>query len=146
MPESRMRVVADTNIIVSGLFWHGTPRQVLDAARARVIDLYTSPLLLAELSDVLQRDKFAERLASVGAHIEDLVMGYAALAKVIKPTTPVSAISADPDDNAVLECAIAARADAIVSGDRHLLSLTHFRKIPILTANKLLARIPKANP
>jgi len=138
-----MRVVADTNIVVSGLFWHGPPRELLNSARALMIDLYTSPTLLAELNDVLRRDKFAERLVSVGVGINDLVMGYAALAKVIKPTIFITAISEDPDDNLVLECAITAHADAIVSGDSHLLKLSSFRNIPILTASELLIQISK---
>ena len=138
-----MRVVADTNVVVSGLLWHGPPRQLLNSARARLIDLYTSPVLLAELSDVLRREKFAERLRSADVSLSDLIMGYAALAKVIKPTSLVSAIIDDPDDNSILECAIAAHADAIVSGDSHLLRLKTFQDIPILTANVLLSQIPK---
>lgn len=138
-----MRAVADTNIVVSGFFWQGSLRQLLDFARTGLVDLYTSPALLAELSDVLRRDKFAKRLASVGVSINDLVMGYAALAKVIKPITLVSVIADDPDDNLVLECAISAHAEAIVSGDSHLLKLNSFQNIPILTANELLIQIPK---
>lgn len=60
-----MRVVADTNTVVSGLLWHGAPRQVLDVARAGTLELYTSALLLAELADVLQGPKFAQRLTLV---------------------------------------------------------------------------------
>lgn len=138
-----MRAVADTNIVVSGFFWQGSLRQLLDFARTGLVDLYTSPALLAELSDVLRRDKFAKRLASVGVSINDLVMGYAALAKVIKPITLVSVIADDPDDNLVLECTISAHAEAIVSGDSHLLKLNSFQNIPILTANELLIQIPK---
>lgn len=79
-----MRVIADTNIIVSGLLWRGNPRQILDAARAGDINLFTTAVLLAELEDVLSREKFAERLASVEVVPHDLVLGYAALASVIR--------------------------------------------------------------
>lgn len=138
-----MRVVADTNVVISGLFWRGAPRQLLNAARAQLIDHYTSPALLAELSDVLLRDKFSIRLVAVGVESNDLVMGYAALAKVVKPADFIAIIIDDPDDNSVLECAIAARADVIVSGDNHLLNLSSFRNMPILTANQLLKQISK---
>lgn len=70
-----MRVVADTNVVVSGLFWRGAPRQLLDAARAQLVDLYTSPALLAELSDVLLRDKFANRLIAAEVVSNDLSWG-----------------------------------------------------------------------
>ena len=74
-----MRVVADTNIVVSGLMWRGNPRRILDAARAGDIQLFTTGTLLAELEDVLSRRKFADRLASAAVRPRDLVLGYAAL-------------------------------------------------------------------
>ena len=57
-----MNVVPDTNTVVSGLLWQGAPRDVLALARAGEISLFTSPLLLAELRDVLKRPKFVTRL------------------------------------------------------------------------------------
>jgi putative PIN family toxin of toxin-antitoxin system len=54
-----MRVVADTNVVVSGLLWRGNPRRVLDAARDGIIELFTSIVLLEELEDVLSRERFA---------------------------------------------------------------------------------------
>jgi len=54
-----MQVVADTNIVISGLLWRGNPRQILDAARDGIIGLFTSFMLLEELEDVLSREKFA---------------------------------------------------------------------------------------
>ncbi len=70
-----MRVVADTNVVVSGLLWKGNPRRVLDAARDGKIDLFTSAVLLTELEDVLNREKFAQRLALVGVTPHELVFG-----------------------------------------------------------------------
>lgn len=80
-----MRVVADTNIIVSDLLWRGNARRILDADRAGGINFFTTAVLLAELEDVLSREKFAERLSTVGVVPRDLVLGYAALASVIEP-------------------------------------------------------------
>lgn len=136
-----MRVVADTNIIVSGLIWHGNPRRVLDAARAGGINLFTSVALLVELEDVLCRQKFAAALALVGVTPHDLVLGYAALASVIEPAEIEPVILADPDDDAVLACAIAASSEVIVSGDSHLLTLKRYQDIRILTARELVTEI-----
>ena len=61
-----MRVVADTNTVVSGLLWHGNPRQVLEAARSGTLQLYTSAALLGEIEEILQRPKFAQRLSLAG--------------------------------------------------------------------------------
>lgn len=139
--ERRVRVVADTNTVVSGLLWFSTPRQVLDAARIGTIQLYTSAILLAELEDVLLRPKFVQRLALAGATAHELVLGYAALATVVEPATIAPVIVADPDDDAVIACAVAAQAHIIVSGDSHLLDLQQYQDISILRAADLLTRI-----
>lgn len=136
-----MRVVADTNIVVSGLLWRGNPRLILDAAREGTIDLFTSAVLLAELEDVLSREKFANRLASVLVTPHDLVLGYSALASIIEPATIKPVILADPDDDAILACALAAQGEMIVSGDRHLLDLKQYQDIRIFTAARLVAEI-----
>lgn len=136
-----MRVVADTNTVVSGLLWRGAPRKVLDATRKGRIELFTSVGLLAELEAVLGREKFAKRLSLAQIAPHQLVLGYAALAVPITPLTIAAVILDDPDDDAVLACALAAQADVIVSGDRHLLSLKTYEGIDILTAPRMLGRI-----
>lgn len=128
-----MRGVADTNAVISGLFWLGPPRAVLEAARAGALRLFTSPALLAELDDVLSRPKFAARLAAARTTSPQLVLGFAALAHHVNPAAVPNVILADPDDDAVLACAVEARAQVIVSGDNHLRSLGEFQGIPILT-------------
>lgn len=134
-----MRVVLDTNVTISGLLWHGAPRQVIEAARNAVIELFTSPELLDELDDVLRRPKLASRLAQVGKTPANLIDEYLALITVVPAPPLSSAISADPDDDAVLACARSVQAAVIVSGDDDLLWLNKFEGIPILTAPKLLA-------
>lgn len=136
-----MRTVPDTNIVVSGLLWRGNPRRVLDAARDGIIEIFTSPVLLEELEDVLSREKFAARLEAADVSVQELVEGYAALATVIdaEPIEPV--IIRDPDDDAVLACAIAAEAEIIASGDDDLLSLKEHLNIRILTAAELLTEL-----
>jgi putative PIN family toxin of toxin-antitoxin system len=136
-----MRVVADTNTIVSGLLWQGAPRRVLDAAHVGVIDLFTSAILLAELEDVLGRDKFVQRLSQANVTGHELILGYAALATLVTPVAIDPVVIADPDDDAVLACAVAAHAEVIVSGDSHLLSLQGYEGIYIFTAANLLIRI-----
>jgi uncharacterized protein len=136
-----MRVVADTNVVVSGLLWSGIPRQILSLARQTKIELFTSEQLLAELEEVLGRDKFAERIALALSAPRTLVLQYANLAKIITPTTIASAVPADPDDNIVLACAVTVPVDAIVSGDGDLLTLRSYQAIPILTARELTAKL-----
>jgi uncharacterized protein len=136
-----MRVVADTNIIVSGLLWHGNPRAVLEAARDGIIDLYTSAVLLEELEDVLMRERFAARLRAAGVDAHELVLGYAALARGVEPAEIAPVVYADPDDDAVIACAISSRSEVIVSGDSHLLDLKKHENIRIVRAADLITEI-----
>ncbi len=80
-----MRIVADTNTVVSGLLWFGAPRQVLDAARGGRLQLFTSTELLVELEDILQRPKFAQRLALAGTSAHELVLGVFVKRIVVLP-------------------------------------------------------------
>jgi putative PIN family toxin of toxin-antitoxin system len=136
-----MRVVADTNIVVSGLLWRGNPRRVLDSARDGIIELFTSPTLLEELEDVLGREKFATRLVAAGVTVSELVLGYEALATIIEAEAIEPVILADPADDAVLACALAAQSEVITAGDNHLLALKQHQEIRILTAAELLAEL-----
>jgi putative PIN family toxin of toxin-antitoxin system len=136
-----MRVVADTNIVVSGLLWRGNPRLVLEAARDGLISLYTSGVLLDELEEVLIRDKFVVRLLTAGVRAHELVLGYGALAKVIEPGKIAPVVHADPDDDAVIACAISSQSEIIVSGDSHLLKLKQYMNIHIVTAAELITEV-----
>jgi uncharacterized protein len=128
-----VRLVLDTSAAVSGLLWRGNPGKLIDAGYAAIVTLHTSAPLLAELHAVLQREKFAKPLAALGLTATEILEGYAALAAVVVPAIIPPTIVDDPDDDAVLACAVAAEADCMVSGDPHLLKLGHFRSIPIVT-------------
>ena len=138
-----MRVVADTNVVVSGLLWRGPSRSILDAARTGTINLFTSAVLLSELEDVLGRDKFAKRIRGVGLTARGLALDYAALVMLVKPEPIQPTVLADPDDDFVIACALTAKAECIVSGDRHLRDLREHEGIQILSASECLSRISK---
>lgn len=136
-----MRVVADTNTVISGLLWHGAPHEILECANKQIIQLFTCSALLKELEEVLQRDKFARYLNYANVTPNELVTGYAALANLAEPAVVTPVISNDPDDDIVLACAIAAQARFIVSGDHHLLNLGQYQNIQIMMATDLLFKI-----
>jgi uncharacterized protein len=141
-PGSGVRLVLDTNTAVSGLLWPGgPPARLLDAAEARQIELASSTALLAELEGVLSRAKFARQLARRNLKAADLFDGYAVLVVHVTHVPPPRRVSRDPDDDQVLACALAANADAIVSGDGDLLDLESYQGIPILTAAQAVERI-----
>ena len=135
-----MRAVADTNTVVSAFLWGGVPAEVLAAARAQRLTLFTSAALIAELEDVLSREKFAARILQVGSTVADLIAGYRALAQLVR-TAEIIPVSRDPDDDQVLACALAADAGLIVTRDQDLRTLDPFRTIRILPAREALALI-----
>ena len=127
-----MRVVLDTNTLVSGVIGQGPPRQLVDAAKAQSFQFYTSETLLAELLDVLTRDRFSARLEQAGLTAQGFVDDLRRIATLVTPPSMPRVVPADPDDDHVLACALAAAADLIVSGDHHLLDLSSFAGMPIV--------------
>ncbi len=105
--------------------------------------LYTSPVLLAELARVLGRAKFLKPIAHTGITLDELIEGYAALAKLVRPAPIPRVVIADPDDDHVLACAVAAQVDLIVSGDSDLLDLHEYQGMPIVRAAEALRRIER---
>jgi len=95
-----MRRVLDTNIVASGLFWNGTPAQLIDAARTDEIEIFTSRVLLAELTRILRRAKFAKAIAASGLPLDELVLGYAELAALVVPAPIPATVINDPDIDA----------------------------------------------
>jgi len=136
-----MRVVADTNTLVSGLLWQGAPRRLVDAAQAGVIHFVTSEVLLGELARVLARAKFASRMQRIGVSVDALLAAYTGIAEVVVPADIPPTVPTDPDDDAVLAAALGGHAVLIVSGDSDLLDLKRFHDIPILEVGQALALI-----
>ncbi len=129
-----MRLVLDTNVVVAGLLWHGAPRRLIDLAiDDESILLYSSPVLIEELANTLGYARFVKRIALFETSIAALVAQYEALARLISPAHIPRVVANDPDDDHVIACAIAAKAKLIVSGDQHLLSITSYQGIPILS-------------
>ena len=128
-----MRAVADTNVYISALNFGGTAEEVLALARAHVIELFVSPSILAEVEGVLLR-KFhwsAKRVQQATGLIREF-------AQLVRPQEAIHVITDDEPDNRILECALEAQADVVISGDRHLRQLTTFRGMPILTPGEFL--------
>jgi putative PIN family toxin of toxin-antitoxin system len=138
----RVRIVADTNTLVSGSLWSGNPGRLLDAVKTGKLTLVQTPQSWVEFVEVLNRPKFLARLRLLGLTPTMLADG---LRQYVTWTTeariPQPPALRDPKDLPVLAAAVAARADAIVTGDDDLLSLQSFESIPIMKARQMLVSL-----
>lgn len=141
-----VKVIADNNTVISGYLWRGAPNRVLEAAKQGQLSLFTSDALLAELSGVLQRAKFASAFERNNTTAAAVLAEYATLARIVVATPLPAPVCDDPDDDAVIACAIAAGADVIVSGDDDLLRLGRYGITQILTAAELLQHLASSQP
>ena len=128
-----LKVVLDTNIYVSSIFWRGNPHKIVELALDKKIKIFTSVEILQELEKVLRRD-FQEPDEMIHRQIS-LIFEYA---DIIKTTVKVNVVKEDPEDNKIIECAVSCNANYIVTGDRHLLDIKEFRGTKIVNAREFL--------
>lgn len=140
-----MRIVLDTNVIVSGLIAErGSPGRLLDAVRRGRLRLVTAPVQIDEMADVFSRPRSAERLTE-GAR-DQLIHLFDDIAEVLTETLPAVSRSADADDNPILAIALAGRADLVVRGDKkHMVNLDDIDGIPILNPTSALKWLKDRN-
>ena len=127
-----LRVVLDTNVYISAALHGRQAETALELASAGRMALITSPVLLAELEEKL-RDKLLWNADRVGLFLTTV----RDLADVVEPDFRLSIVPDDDDDNRVLECAVAAQADLIVTFDRDLLRLRTHESIGIISPREL---------
>ncbi len=114
-----IKVVLDTNVVLSAVLFGGKPRQILEAAVGGTIRICISGPTIAELGAVLHRPKFGFGPQTVQAIISEMI----AIAEWVEPRKHRGLVKDDPEDNMFLDCAIEANVDYLVSGDHHLLSI-----------------------
>ena len=120
-------VAADTNIYISALIFAGLPRQFLLAAEDARIRLFISEPIRQELLRILQT-----KFSWSNDQVNEILLQLESCTELVRPIEMLDVIKEDPDDNRVLECAVAAGARFIVSGDNDLLRLGQFRNIRIV--------------
>ncbi len=130
----KLKVVLDTNVYISA-FTHrqGIAFQVWLLAATSRYKLVASPAIIKETAEVLRRDFYKNDVEVI-----KIIKLISKVAEIVLPTTELKVITQDPDDNAILECAITGEAHLIISGDHHLLRLKSYQKIGIIRPIDLL--------
>ena len=132
-----LRIVLDSNVVISDFLFGGPPAHLIQYAVGGTVTFFTSLAILDEIRDVLQRPKFGLSPEQALSFVEE----FHEVCRVVTPKESVKAVPADPDDNAVLECALEAAATVVVSGDSHLLDLRQWHGIRILSPSETIAEI-----
>jgi len=140
-----MKIVLDTNVVISGIFWKGTPHKILEIIESRKdIEFIQGIATFNELETVIKRGKFADitrtRALNIDAVLEALltVCKFYHISEESKTIVNQDVTLKDPDDLKFIELAIEAGADYIISGDPHLLEIKKCNKIEILNPLEFL--------
>ncbi len=136
-----MKIVCDTNVLVSATLSDGTPRKLLRLIACGTVENAVSLEILAEAGNVLVRPKFGLSPEQVTQAIDV----FSEISLLVTPARQVDVVKNDPSDNRILEAAEAAKADFIVSGDKHLLGLQSWNGIEILSPTDFLERFSGAD-
>ena len=132
-----MRAVIDTNVLISAIFWTGSPKRLLNRVRRGEVTLVTSRVLLDELKEILVRPDKPFKLTEEEA--DRVVKAMQNVAEVVETQSQVR-VCRDEKDNKVLECAVDGRAEWIITGDAHLLELQSFKNVRIVTVAEFLRK------
>ncbi len=128
-----LRIVLDTNILISAFFWDGCPRKVYNLAKDNKVTILCSREIEIELIRVLSCQKF-------GLNASEIFPLIINLRTLIEVMSHISVIKEDPTDNVFIECAIDGNANYIISGDHHLLDLKSHNNIQIMRAKDFLKK------
>ena len=139
MKKSMIRVVLDTNIIVSAtILRRGHSAQVLDLWREEKIELAVSLPILEEMRKVLKQARIIKQQSMAQQDVKALIEGFRESGILTSGRLDLEVVREDPEDDKFIICAVEARADYIVSGDTHLLKLKEYQGIRIVPPREFL--------
>lgn len=133
-----MRIVLDTNVWLSAIFWEGEASKIIDKASSKKIEIIISKEIISEIIDVLNREaKFQRFLRNKKQSIEELIRTILSISRLIETKTKLRVIEHHPD-NRILEAALNGKADYILSYNKHILDLAEFKNIKMITPTDFL--------
>ena len=136
-----MKITADTNILISAIFWLGKSNEIIKKVENKEIELILSIEIINELTKVLDYEEIKNKIRDKGLEIRRTVEKIISISTIVEPLAKIEIIKEDIEDNIILECAKEGNADYIISQDKHLLKLRQFENIKIITPEEFLRLI-----
>ncbi len=134
-----MKVVLDTNVLISGIFFSGPPSEILRAWQKGIIRIITSEQILSEYQRVA--DELQKQFPDI--HVDNILELLTIHSEVVDTKRIKITECVDPDDNKFFECAIVGKCYLIISGDKHLLKLSGYQEISVLKPREFLDKYLK---
>ena len=132
-------MVLDTNVFVSGFLWEGNEAELIRKIERKDAVNFVSMEILAEIENVINRDKFKELLTAANLTADEILQKIVSLSHVvIGPKLKENIVKNDSTDDKFIECAINSNANYIVSGDKHLLDVKEYKGIKIISTSEAL--------
>jgi len=140
-----MRIVVDSNVLVSASFWNGDSERIIALAESKKLELFLSKEIIDEFTRVLGYEDIKRKIRDKGLEMKRTVEKIEAISTIIEPKIKIKAVIDDPSDDKFIECTVEARADYLISKDKHLLKMKSFRDIDIITPKEFLKKLAANN-
>ena len=133
-----MRITLDTNVLVSATFWAGEAYDILRLIGQKKVSCYLSESILQEYSKVIHSDEIIEKINRNHLSVKSALLKIIEMCLIVDPQRSFEIVNEDPDDNKIIECAVEAKVDFIVTYDNHLLKIKEFEGIKIISPKEFL--------
>ncbi len=136
-----MKVILDTNVLISATFWNGDSNKIIEKVERKEIEMIISREIIEEFANVLDYKDIKEKIKDKNLEMNRTIEKIVSLSNIVDPNEKLDIVKDDPDDNKILECAKAGNVDFIITNDNHLLKLKDFEGIKIITPKDFMERI-----
>ncbi len=133
-----IRITVDTNVLVSATFWYGASYRIIELVEQGKVELVLSEAIIQEFSAVLEYEEIKKKIVNKGLLMLRTVEKLVFMSKIVVPAIKIAAVKEDPDDDKILECAVAGDVNYLISKDNHLLRIVKYGKIKIVSPEEFL--------
>ena len=134
-----IKIVVDTNVLISGTFWEGNSFRIIQMIEQKKVRCFLSKEILQEYEKVLHSDQIIEKTQKKQLEIKSAIIKAIEMCDIVEPKRKITFVKEDPDDDKILECAVEAKVDYILTNDqRHLLKIKEFEGIKLVSPANFL--------